>query len=69
MRVRTVEQTGKCWKAYGCFGYLLVLVSIGLTIAAYSGAGHGFAIAAGACIFPGAVFMLIGRLGAWWYHG
>jgi hypothetical protein len=65
----TIEKTGKGWKAIGClslavffFGLLLLIFGVMVPAAAIAIIG-GILIAASLAIY------IVGRAGAWWYHG
>lgn len=61
-RIQTVQQTSKIWKAIQVLG---VLGMVGGLTAFYMTHEPGCAFTAGACV----PIWIIGRVGAWWYHG
>lgn len=72
VRVQTVEQTGKNWKATQAGGCLMVIVGIMATVLAansvsgsHEDSGAGWIL----LVFFGLVVFLFGRIGAWWNHG
>ena len=59
---QTIEKTAKEWKAGVIVGIIMMLLSIPSCYAGNSGAGGGL-------FFVGAITFIIGRIGAYWYHG
>jgi multidrug efflux pump subunit AcrB len=61
-RIQTIERTGKKWKA-------LMLISVLMTIAGFI-AFFGNQPHPAVVLFPlGIVFLVISKIGAWWFHG
>lgn len=60
--VRTIEATGKGWKALTAMGWLLVLggIAVGVTDPELSTSSW---------IAAGLVALITGKVGAWWHHG
>ena len=72
VRVQTIEQTGKNWKAMQAGGCLMSIVGIMVTVlAAQSASGSHEDSGAGwiIVVFLGLLVFLAGRVGAWWDHG
>jgi len=68
--VQTIEVTGKHWKWLQLVGTVLMLGGF-FTFCALPAHGPGGGVLLGTLVvaFLGAVLLLWGRLGAWWYHG
>jgi hypothetical protein len=75
--VQTIQATGKVWKAVILMGTLLTIASavvFGLSFALIepgSASGATGAVAGLACLgtFVGLFTFILGRIGAWWFHG
>ena len=77
---QTVELTSKRWKTWQLAGLLTMLLGTLLIVVMFAvaaGAGLVTSNAAlsvwfafmGLALFTGMVLYLVGRIGAWWYHG
>ena len=60
--VQTIEKTGKKWKAYQLFGCMGLALGVILILIGSGPLGVFFGML-------GFITYLIGRIGAWWYHG
>jgi hypothetical protein len=73
--IQLIEATGKRWKKYELIGAIGVIVSVVLLPVAallaenYRGTGLGLAILFGLSGLASFVLYLVGRIGAWWFHG
>ena len=77
---QTIEQTSKFWKAIMLVGGLICVPAIPLSVLSTLGValaadGRGLAIqgvpaeALTIAIFIGVSMVVVGKVGAWWYHG
>lgn len=74
---RTIEQTAKSWKALqlcGALGLIVCVIGCGFTCAGGDGQGpmDDDVARSGLFVLAGLVSLslfIVGRLGAWWYHG
>ena len=72
--VQTVEATGKMWKALQLIGVVLVCIGVVSCMVSYYsvaptelGAGP-VSISSALFFLAGLACMVVGRVGAWWYH-
>lgn len=65
--VQTIEQTGKGWKQAQLAGVVLVLLSVLAFV--WSIDGQVDPVLAVILFAAGFTLLVMGRLGAWWYHG
>lgn len=64
LQATAIEKTGRKWKAYQAFGLLCAVVG---SVPLFSGSKD--VVLPIMCFFFGFVCILVGKLGAWWYHG
>jgi hypothetical protein len=70
MGTTVIEQTGKAWKAIQLLGGLMAVV--GFAVAVAVGTGRGSAAVLAVSILGGVmglIAFIVGRIGAWWFHG
>lgn len=65
-RVETIQQTSKKWKAVQLGG---AIMAIGGTCGSFAGGKPESVAFYILCVFFGLVLFVIGRIGAWWFHG
>jgi predicted Zn finger-like uncharacterized protein len=65
----TIEQTGKTWKVVQLVGFLSAAVGFGVLVSGQSQLPRGVLVVSFLAGFFGLIAFLVGRIGAWWYHG
>ena len=70
MKARTIEATGKRWKAAQAVGVLAIIGGAAVAIAAGMVDGSPAMLGAGmAAVGLGLPVWIVGRVGGWWFHG
>jgi len=70
MAAQAIEATGKVWKGIQVAGGAVVALSFVGCMMSFTGEGPGAGtVPAIVGMIAGLVMWLVGRMGAWWYHG
>lgn len=69
LKAQTIERTGKKWKSVIVVGALAAIIGTIVLVAGVTDESAA-AIAAGVIVLlTGITMTLVGRIGAWWFHG
>jgi len=68
-RVQTVQRTGKLWKSIQLFSVLSILTGATMLIIGIQGGNTSLSMASFAPLLIGIPAYIVGRFGAWWFHG
>lgn len=68
-QVQTVERTGKAWKLVQLVGAGVSILATVWTVAKLSGSPEATAGPQMVGILLGLAAFIVGRIGAWWFHG
>ena len=66
---RTIEATAKSWKLCQLLGTLAIIIGVGFTVGGCSMENERASLIGALSLGPGIFFYVLGRLGAWWFHG
>lgn len=68
-QVQIIEHTRKGWKAIRALGWLLIVAGGLVLFAAWQSGNTNGAKAGWRIVLAGVGCIVLGRVGAWWYHG